>query len=371
MCKGPYSCGSQRGRILGRGAVAGSISPNCSKHNSGGRCGAGCIRLATVLLIMMTAVVGDASRGSGNLLRLRKSFFAMATPYSIILYGYDRGKMEAAIDSAFGELHRLDKMLSNYMQDSEWCVINREAPLRPVAISPELFDLLTACLEYSRQSEGAFDITTGRLMRVWRFYKGKGELPDRGDLAEALNHVGYRHLLLDPATKTVRFGRPGLEVDPGGIGKGYAVDRMVDVLRRSGFSVGFVAASGSSLYGIGAPPTEPMGWEVNIADPWGFQRPLAKVFLKDMSISTSGSYERYFRANGQTYSHIIDPRTGFPAHGTSQVSVVAPRAIESEAWSKPYFINGRAWATGHPLKGFRIFLCDDEGEKTCEWLGCL
>ena len=154
----------------------------------------------------------------------------MGSTYTIELYGYDRIQMEAAADAAFDEVRQLDDLLSNYKPDSEWSEVNRRAAAGPMKISPELFRVLSACAGYSRESEGAFDITVGPLMKVWGFYKGSGHLPHRAEVQAALTKVGYRHMHLDPAAQTVWFDRPGVEIDPGGIGKGYAVDRMVEIL---------------------------------------------------------------------------------------------------------------------------------------------
>ena len=137
--------------------------------------------------------------------------------------------------------------------------MNREAAGRPVRVSPELFALLSDCLEYSRMSDGAFDITVGPLIKVWGFYKGEGGLPQPEEVKDALKRVGYRHVQLDPGPRTVRFARPGMDLDPGGIGKGYAVDRMVEVLKQAGVRIALVSASGSSIYGLGAPPDAPAG----------------------------------------------------------------------------------------------------------------
>ena len=293
----------------------------------------------------------------------------MGSTYTVELYGDDRVSMEAAADAAFDEARDLDDMLSNYQPESELSEVNRDAAERPVKVSPELFRLLSACVEYSRESEGAFDITVGPLMKVWGFYKGTGHLPHRAEIAAALTKVGYRHVLLDAAAQTVRFDRPGVELDPGGIGKGYAVDRMVDVLRQKGVQAALVAGSVSSIYGMGAPPDEPRGWRVAIKDPRQPNRTISRnVFLKNMSMSTSGSYEKFFRAEGHVYSHIMDPRTGYPAQGSASVSVVAPRTIDSEAWTKPYFVNGRQWAAQHKPKDFRVFFCEDRTEQPCAWL---
>jgi FAD:protein FMN transferase len=319
-------------------------------------------RFIPLLLLILGSVT------AGPLLRLEKSADAMGSTYSIAVYGSDRVRMEAAVDAAFDEVHRLDEMLSNYRPDSEWSDVNRHAAEQPMKISGELFQLLSDCMEYSRQSEGAFDISVGPLMKVWGFYKGSGHLPHRPEVQAVLTKVGYRHIHLDPAAKTVWFDRPGVELDPGGIGKGYAVDRMVEILRQRGAEIALVAGSGSSIYGMGAPPAEPQGWRVEIRDPYDPNKRAVEVFLKDASMSTSGSYEKFFRAEGHTYAHIMDPRTGYPAQGSVSVSVIAPRTIDSEAWAKPYFVNGRQWAVKHKPKEFRVYFCEDRTDQPCAWL---
>jgi thiamine biosynthesis lipoprotein len=314
-------------------------------------------------------VAGTAARTTAKSIRVEKSDEVMGSTFSVVLYGEYQNALDAAADAAFDEAHRLDRMLSNYKPDSEWSVVNRLAAERPVAVSDELFALLVDCLRYSEQSEGAFDITVGPLMRVWGFYTGEGVMPRREDVRSTLWRVGYRHVRLDSAARTVRFARAGVELDPGGIGKGYAVDRMVEVLRRRNIESAFVSASGSSIYGLGTPPDNPRGWPVAIRGPRDPEAVAAEVLLRDTSISTSGSYEKFFRAAGRTYSHVIDPRTGYPAQGAAAVSVVAPRSIDSEAWTKPYFINGRAWAASHRPDRIHVFYCTDAPRQRCEWIG--
>ncbi len=325
------------------------------------------VKQTVVVLFLLTAAAAHPL-ARGEMLRLEQSAEAMGSAYSIAVYGRDRGQMQAAVNAAFDEVRQLDSMLSNYKPDSEWSEVNREAALHPVEVSPELFRLLAACQEYSRESEGAFDITVGPLMKVWGFYKRAGHLPHRAEVMAAMRLVGYRHVHLDAARSTVSFDREGVELDPGGIGKGYAVDRMVEVLERQGIAIALVAASGSSIYGLGAPPNEPRGWRIMIRDPRNERKSVAEVFLKNQSMSTSGSYEKFFLAEGHTYSHIMDPRTGYPAPGMLSVSVVTPRTIDSEAWAKPYFINGRQWAAQHNPHGFRAFFCEDRTEQPCAWL---
>ena len=303
-----------------------------------------------------------------ELVRVEKSDEIMGATFSVVLYGSDRERLESAADAALDEAQRLDQMLSNYKPDSEWSEMNRAAARGPVKVSPELFTLLSECLRYSEQSDGAFDISVGPLMKVWGFYKGEGMLPRRESVTSALQHVGYRHVRLDARAGTVRFDRAGVELDPGGIGKGYAVDRMVAVLKNNAVGAALVSASGSSIFGMGAPPTDTRGWRITIRAPRDPHATAAEIFLKDMSIATSGGYEKFFWAEGRTYSHLIDPRTGYPAQGTASVSVLAPRAIDSEAWTKPYFINGRAWTSARRPSDFRVFLCDDTMPSTCAWV---
>jgi thiamine biosynthesis lipoprotein len=325
-----------------------------------------------VLVLFLLPLVGAAvaparPADKTDTLRLESSVVAMGSAYSVVVYGEDRTRMEAAVDAAFAEVHRLDEMLSNYKPESELSEVNRKAGESAVEVTPELFGLLRSCLEYSRQSEGAFDITVGPLMKVWGFYKGTGRLPHRAEIRGALEHVGYRNIVLDPAQRTVRFARRGVELDPGGIGKGYAVDRMVEILKEYGTQTALVSASGSSIYGLGAPPGE-KGWRVHIRDPKNDSKNVEDVYLKDESMSTSGNYEKFFRAEGKIYSHIMDPRTGWPAQGVLSVSAIAARTIDSEAWTKPLFVNGRAWAAKHKPAGLRAFFCEDTPEQSCAWL---
>ncbi len=333
------------------------------------------MRPFVLALFLLGSVFEGPGRSSGaataqqqpELLRLEESANAMGSTYTVTLYGYDRERMEAAVEAAFEEARRLDRMLSNYRQDSELSEINRFGAERPVKVTPEFFELLEKCLAYSRASEGAFDITVGRLMKVWGFYKGTGHLPRKEQVTEALEKVGFRNILLDPRNRTVRLAKAGVELDPGGIGKGYAVDRMIGVLRENGITTALVSAGGSSIYGLGAPQGQ-KGWDVKIRDPKDATKTVADVYLKDQSMSTSGSYEKFFKADGRIYSHIMDPRTGFPAQGTLSVSVIAPSTLDSEAWTKPYFILGRQWAARHKPKDFRVFICEDKAELPCAWL---
>jgi thiamine biosynthesis lipoprotein len=298
--------------------------------------------------------------------RLETTAEAMGSTYTLVLYGGNLERMKAAMSAAFDELQRLDHLLSNYRPESDWSKVNQKAATQPVKVCDELYELLQFCVDQSRRSEGTFDITVGPLLKVWGFYGGVGCLPKDEEVAKVLAGVGYRNLLLDETARTVRFARDGVEMDPGGIGKGYAVDRMIAVLRRNGIHSASVSAAGSSIYALGAPPSEPRGWTIKIRDPKCKDLTLEALFLRDMSLSTSGNYEKFFEHKGMTYSHMIDPRSGYPAQGTLEVSVIAANATESEAWTKPFFINGRAWTAAHKPKEVRVFMCEENAP--CAWV---
>jgi thiamine biosynthesis lipoprotein len=318
-------------------------------------------RLAAALAIV-------SSIHAAGSVRIEQANEAMGTTFSIVLYGTDKARLEAAAAAAFKEVHRLDRLLSNYLSESEWSRVNRFAGQGPVKVSAELFQLLSACLEYSRESAGAFDVTVGPLMKAWGFYRDEGRLPRKAELAAAVRHTGYRHVRLDRDSQTVQLDSAGVELDPGGIGKGYAVDCMAEVLRKQGVAIALISAGGSSIYGLGAPPEEPEGWRIEIRAPHDPKRTAATVFLKNLSLSTSGGYEKFFWAKGRRYAHIMDPRTGYPARRSASVSVVAPRTIDSEAWTKPYFVEGRRWTAAHRQRDFRVFFCEDTTRQTCEWI---
>ena len=321
------------------------------------------VLLAALALPAMTV---RAAAEDAPVERYEASASVMGSELRIALYGPHRGALASATVAAFEEARRIDRLISNYRADSEWSRINEQAARGPVEVSAESVALLGECLEYSRQSEGAFDITVGRLVEAWGFFRGSGALPSGLRLRRALAATGYQRLHVDRAGKQVRFGVDGMALDPGGIGKGYALERIVELLRGYGIESALISSGTSSLYGIGAPPDEPAGWPVEIRHPLDGDRIAAAIRLKDASLSTSGSYEKFFEVDGKMYSHIFDPRTGRPAEGTLSVSVIAGSALDSEAWSTALFVNGRDWARQRAPETLRIFLCDDGG--SCAWI---
>ncbi len=249
--------------------------------------------------------------------------------------------------------------MSNYKPDSPLSRVNREAAAAPARVDEELFDFLAEALRYTRDSGGAFDVTVGPLMKVWGFFDGDEHVPSEADLAAARQHVGAIHVILNAPARTIRFDRPGVELDLGGIAKGYAVDRVVELLRHRGVTAALVSAGGSTIYGLGSPPGRG-AWDVRIQDPLGAERTALTVPLKDRALSIAGTSEKFFDADGVRYSHIMDPRTGRPVQGVLSVAVLAGTGTAGDALDDAFFVLG--------VDGSRRYLRTQTGVETIFFL---
>ena len=293
-----------------------------------------------VALWLATALLpGTAAVEHAQLFHHEASRISMACEYAIEAYGPDADRLPRIVDEAFDEVDRIDRLMSHYKPDSPLSRINREAAQHPVAVEPELFDFIAAAMRYHHASGGAFDITVGPLMKAWGFFRGEGRVPSDDELAAARHHVGGAHVMLNPISKTIGFDEPGVELDLGGIAKGYAVDRVVDVLRRREIAAALVSAGGSTIYGLGAPPGRD-GWDVTIQDPIDRRKIALTVHLKDGALSIAGSSEKSFEAGGLTYSHIMDPRSGRPVQGVLSVAVLSSTGTAGDALDDAFFVLG-------------------------------
>jgi thiamine biosynthesis lipoprotein len=299
------------------------------------------------------------------MLRYEASRVSMACVYTIVVYGGDLAPLRPIVDAAFDEVDRIDRLMSHYKPDSPLSRLNREAARSPVEVEPELFDFIAECLRYSRQSDGAFDITVGPLMKAWGFFRGEGRMPSEAELHEARSRVGHQHVILNPREKTIFFDRPGVELDLGGIAKGYAVDRAVALLKQQGIRSALISAGGSTIYGLGAPPNS-AAWEAQIQDPIDHRKIAATVRLKSQALSVSGGYEKFFELGGVRYSHVMDPRTGRPVQGVLSVAVVADNGAEGDALDNVFYVLGaersRAYLEKFSASG-GIFFLPESGKR--------
>ena len=289
-----------------------------------------------VLLLGAAALPAQPSRASEML--YTESRPAMGTVFTIKCYMPDPDSADRVMNAAFEEIARLEALLSNYQPSSELSRISREAGAGPVVTDPETFTFLARSLYWSDRSHGAFDITVGPLLRAWGFKARNGHVPSQAEQKALRDQVGWDKVQLDAATHTVRFttGKP-MELDPGSIGKGFAVDSVVALLRENGVRAAFISAGGSTLYGLGTPPDK-AGWPVEVPDPRTPDSIATTVWLHDTSLSTGACTEKFFVQNGHRYCHIFDPRTLTPMEGVLQSTVIAPSATDGDALSTVIFV---------------------------------
>ena len=303
------------------------------------------------LFIILVCGSSSLAAASENTLRYEASHESMGTVFTVAVYGRDRSFLAEVVEQVFEEVDRLDKQMSNYKSDSELSAINREAAGHPVVVEPGLFHLLEISAHRSEETDGAFDITVGPLMKSWGFFRGRGRLPTGAEITQVLKRVGYQHVKLDVQHRTIRFDEPGIDLDLGGIAKGYAVDRAVDILRSNGITSALVSSGTSSIYALGSPPGV-RGWKITVRDPYDARKPADVIHLQNYSVSISGSYEKFFKIGEKDYCHIMDPHTGWPVQGVLSTVVLATTGTDTDGRSAGCFVMGvertRKYLAVHP-----------------------
>ncbi len=300
---------------------------------------------ATVLLSereVMEPVRASAS-GAAKLVYSRVERPAMGSLFEIYLAGTDRDALIGAANEALDEVERLEAQLSHYRPDSDISRLNANAHANWVRLEPTLFNLLKRCANWSAETAGAFDITAGSLVRLWGFFSGEMRVPSDEEIDAALAGVGSQKVCFDDEDHLVHFSVPGMEINLGGVGKGFALDEAIERLRFYEVSSAVLNAGSSSIYALGSSPGEE-GWTIDLKDPRDKATIIQTIVMKDEALSTSGGYEDFFEHEGNRYSHLLDPRTGKPVQGMVSASVVAPTGAEAEALSTAFFVNGVDWA---------------------------
>ena len=300
---------------------------------------------------MLVTCHSSLATASENAVRYEASHESMGTVFTVAVYGRQRTFLSEVVEEVFQEVDRLDEQMSNYKPESELSVINHTAASGPVVVEPGLFHLLEICVARSEETDGAFDITVGPLMKSWGFFRGRGRLPAQAEINQVLKRVGYQHLKLDTERRTIRFDEEGVEIDLGGIAKGYAVDRAVDILRANGITSALVSSGMSSIYALGSPPGE-HGWKISIRDPYNARKAGDVLRLQNYSVSISGNYEKFFEIGGKNYCHIMNPHTGWPVEGVLATVVLAATGTDTDGRSAGFFVmgveHGRKYLALHP-----------------------
>ena len=268
----------------------------------------------------------------------------------------------AAAKAALDEVDRLEDALSVFRATSTISEINRRAAHEPVVVPADVMNLLAACEQIHRQTGGAFDITTTPLSRCWGFLQREGRLPEPDQIEAARVLVGIDAVRLDRDDGSVAFDRPGIELNLGAIGKGYALDRAASVLRASGVAHALLSAGSSSLVAVGGRGD---GWLIDLVSPLVPGHPIARLCLRDAAVGTSGAGQQFVVADGRRYGHVIDPRTGWPAAGVVSASVVASNAARADALSTAFLIGGIDLATRYCADHDDVFalITPDDGSE--------
>ena len=271
----------------------------------------------------------------GKRLTEKEAYGIMDTDVSIKGYGRNA---PAAIDAALSEMRRLDGMLSSMNPGSEIAEVSRQAGLKPVKVSAETLSVVERALHFAAISGGSFDPTIFPVMRLWGFGGPESRVPAPDEIAQALVLVDYTKVQVDRAGSTMFLTGKGMAMDLGAIGKGFAVDRMAEVMRKEGVT-SFLINAGGNVYAEGL-KSDGTRWYVAVTDPRRPEDFLGYVRAKDVSIVSSGDYERYFEVDGVRYHHIIDPKTGYPSRTSIGTTILLPSSTDADGLSTTLFILG-------------------------------
>jgi thiamine biosynthesis lipoprotein len=252
---------------------------------------------------------------------------------------------QACAESAFAEQRRVDSLMSDYKADSELSRVNQQAYEKPVQVSDATFEVVQKAIYFSRLSDGAFDVTVGPLVDLWRAAAEANAPPTEAELAEARGKVGYEKLILDQEAKTIRFAVKGMRIDLGGIAKGYAIDESAEAMKQGG-ALGGMVDIGGDVRCFGKPPRGQRTWLIGLQDPnvapddLGSTQPLFVLKVTDRAVTTSGNYRRFTVAGGERESHIMDSETGHGANELASVTIIAPDATTADALATAVSVMG-------------------------------
>lgn len=284
------------------------------------------VRTFAMMVLIQIGTV-PAAFASTTPQRYEFSRLEMGTLFRVVVYATSPEAAEKGAYAALDRVQELNGSLSDYLEDSELNQLCRTAYESPSVVSRELFFVLERALEISRKTDGAFDISIGPLVKLWRKCGSEGKLPDPAQIRTALSRIGYQKILLNRMTRSVRLREPNMKIDLGGIAKGYALDEAMRILKEQGLAVAMVDGGGDLK--IGDPPPGAKGWKVELAKDWTGKPHV--LYLSNIAVATSGDLYRYYQIDGERYSHIVDPTTGLGLKHSPQVTVLAPNGIDADA----------------------------------------
>ncbi|MBI3609555.1 MAG: FAD:protein FMN transferase [Nitrospirae bacterium] len=316
---------------------------------------------ATALVLGLTFCLA-ATPASSFGKTFKKNTVLMGTDIELIASDTDETKVHAAFDAAIGEMARIENVMSEWKEETPVSMINRMAGRKAVTVPDELLHVIVAGQTISELSGGAFDISWAAMRGLWKFSKGDEKIPTPDEIRKTQPLINYRDIQLDQTRKTVFLKKPGMGIGLGGIAKGYAVDKAMQVMVNAGIKNAVIKAGGDMRI-QGTEDGKP--WAIGIQHPRDKTKLLGTLALTNISLSTSGDYERFFIKDGILYHHIIDPKTGYPARGCRSVSILAPDTMTSDALSTAVFVLGpeKGMTLIKSLPGIEGIIVDDEGHS--------
>ncbi len=263
----------------------------------------------------------------------------MGSKFEITLVDKDSLSAEKNIDKSIEEIMRIENLISEWKPETQISEVNRNAGIKPVKVDTEVFALTERGIYFSKLTDGAFDISIVAMDKIWKFDDSMNELPSEESIKNSVKNVGYQNIILDKTNSTIFLKNKGMKIGFGSIGKGYAADKTRELMKSFGVKAGIINASGDiSTWG-----TQPDGkpWAIGINNPFQDDKMPAVVYLNENAVTTSGSYEKYAEIQGKRYSHIMNPKTGYPSTGLTSVTVVGPNATMANGFSTSIMVLGK------------------------------
>ena len=309
----------------------------------------------TLFLLSMTFV------SFGQMTHKRK-LSMLGSPLEITVVAKDTIQGNQYIDLAITEVKRIEYLISDWIPSTQISQVNKNAGSKPVKVDKEVFDLVGRAIKVSQITSGAFDISYASMDKIWKFDGSMKAMPTEEAIKKSVSKIGYKNIILDSKEQTIFLKNEGMKLGLGGIGQGYIADKVKELLFSKGCTSGIVNVSGD----INAWGRQPDGnpWTVGIVNPLNKNKVFATFPLEDSAVETSGNYEKYVIFNGIRYSHIIDPRTGYPAQGVVSVSVFAKQTEIADALATGIFVMGVEVGIDlvNQLKGVECIMVDDKGK---------
>jgi len=292
----------------------------------------------------------------------RKTVKLMGSRFDITVVASTKTEGDQYIDMAISEITRIENLISSWDANSQTSLINKNSGMKPVKVEAELFQLIERSLKISKLTNGAFDISYASMDRIWKFDGSMTKMPAKEAIKKSIEKVGYKNIILDKENGTVFLKEKGMKIGFGAIGKGYAADKAKQLLKSKNVKAGIINASGD----LNAWGKQPNGkdWLVAIVNPLNKENVFSWMPVNNSAVVTSGNYEKYVKFSGELYSHIIDPRTGYPSKGILSATIFTSNAELADALATSVFVMGKETALDfiNQLKGVECIIIDNQSK---------